>query len=134
LCIDENILALEKRVEKEKETNEEQEKEEDDDSLVKLRITEYDSLQELMTDLSTRVEIKDASKNSWVHIGDDKCVLHVLSKGYLILERSHEGKCSMRSFSFFNTTPKKEFGRAISSMNTTTFMQSPIRSHYNPIT
>ncbi|KAG0788923.1 hypothetical protein G6F62_002408 [Rhizopus arrhizus] len=88
---DENILALEKRVEKEKETNEEQENEGDDDSLVKLRITEYDSLQELMTDLSTRVEIKDASKNSWVHIGDDKCVLHVLSKGYLILERSHEG-------------------------------------------
>ncbi|KAG1240812.1 hypothetical protein G6F68_017297 [Rhizopus microsporus] len=87
---DENILALEKRVEKEKETNEEQENEGDDDSLVKLRITEYDSLQELMTDLSTRVEIKDASKNSWVHIGDDKCVLHVLSKGYLILERSHE--------------------------------------------
>ncbi|KAG1589726.1 hypothetical protein G6F48_004435 [Rhizopus delemar] len=86
---DENILALEKKVEKE--TKEDQEKQEDDDSLVKLRITEYDSLQELMTDLSTRVEIKDASKNSWVHIGDDKCVLHVLSKGYLILEHSHEG-------------------------------------------
>lgn len=107
MCVDENILALEKKVEKE--TKEDQEKQEDDDSLVKLRITEYDSLQELMTDLSTRVEIKDASKNSWVHIGDDKCVLHVLSKGYLILEHSHEGKCSTRFFFlfFFNTTPKR---------------------------
>jgi hypothetical protein len=43
-----------------------------------------------MADLSTSQEVRNASTNGWVDIGKDKCTLHVMSKGYLVLEKSAE--------------------------------------------
>ncbi|KAI9273200.1 P-loop containing nucleoside triphosphate hydrolase protein [Helicostylum pulchrum] len=89
---DSDILALEKQAVKEKQVIEQQQEEEQqqlesDPSLVKIRITEYDSLNELMVDLSGSVEIRSASYNGWVDIGPDKCALHVLTKGFLVLTK-----------------------------------------------
>ncbi|CAO3696703.1 unnamed protein product [Rhizopus stolonifer] len=82
---DENILNLEKRA-----MIEEQEElatgVTEDESHVKIQVTEYDTLEELMADLSTSVEVENASRNNWVNVGYNKYVLHVLTKGYFILE------------------------------------------------
>ncbi|KAI7891280.1 P-loop containing nucleoside triphosphate hydrolase protein [Mucor mucedo] len=89
---DQDILALEARAVKEqqdgeKEIQEEQERTENDPSLVKLRITQYDTLNELMADLSGSNELRNASHNGWIDIGTEKCALHVMKKGYVVLER-----------------------------------------------
>lgn len=67
---------------------------ENDKSLVKIKITEYDSFSEIMADLSGSAELRTASHNGWVDIGPDKCALHVLTKGYLILSRNKKGMWS----------------------------------------
>jgi ATP-dependent helicase IRC3 len=61
---------------------------ENDPSLVKIKITEYDTLNELMADLSGSAELRNASHNGWIDIGTDKCALHVMKKGYVVLERN----------------------------------------------
>jgi hypothetical protein len=43
-----------------------------------------------MADLSTSQEVRNASTNGWVDIGKDKCALHVMSKGYLVLQKSEK--------------------------------------------
>jgi ATP-dependent helicase IRC3 len=106
---DKDILDLEKEVVEQKAKNEQEEnnrkeqlenarkeeeesarqwvKEEQDLSRVKLRITEYDSLNEIMAEFYGSTELRNASWNGWVEIGTDKCVLNVLTKGYLILAK-----------------------------------------------
>lgn len=64
---------------------------ESDLSLVKIKITEYDTLNELMADLSSSAELRNASYNGWIDIGTDKCALHVMKKGYVVLEKN-DGK------------------------------------------
>ncbi|CAO3635437.1 unnamed protein product [Mucor hiemalis] len=95
MAVDQDILALEaeaklEKEEKEKKTVEkEQELEqlENDPCYVRLKITEYDSLNELIADLSGSKDLRSASNNGWVDVGADKCVLFVPAKGYLILAR-----------------------------------------------
>ncbi|KAI9249001.1 P-loop containing nucleoside triphosphate hydrolase protein [Sporodiniella umbellata] len=86
---DENILDLEKKARlEEEEKNTEKTPLGQDRSKVNLEVTEYDSLNELLSDLSVSVDIKHATKNDWVNIGQNKYVLYVLHQGYLILEKS----------------------------------------------
>ena len=60
---------------------------ESDLSAVHIRITEYDTLDELIADLSGSPTLRKASHNGWVDVGEDKCVLHVPNQGYLMLTR-----------------------------------------------
>lgn len=64
----------------------------EDESHVKIKVTEYDTLEELMADLSTGVEVRNASRYNWVNVSYNKYVLHVLTKGYFILEE-YKGIC-----------------------------------------
>lgn len=41
-----------------------------------------------MADLSGSSELRNASHNGWIDIGIDKCALHVMKKGYVVLERN----------------------------------------------
>lgn len=61
-----------------------------DPSRVKLQITEYDSLKELLIDLSGTSELRSASPQGWIDVGPNKCVLHVISKGYVVLTKSND--------------------------------------------
>lgn len=55
---------------------------------VKIKVTEYDDLNELIADLSNSDTTRNASPFGWVDVGTNKSVLHVPTKGHLILEKS----------------------------------------------
>ncbi|CEP12934.1 hypothetical protein [Parasitella parasitica] len=57
---------------------------------VKIKVTEYDDLNELIADLSSSLVTYKASLYGWVDVGNDKSVLHVPTKGHIILERSKD--------------------------------------------
>ncbi|KAI9478196.1 MAG: P-loop containing nucleoside triphosphate hydrolase protein [Benjaminiella poitrasii] len=100
MVIGKDILKLEKEAKeqvKEEEEKEEKEKEEEeseqtdvelDPEHIKIQITEYDTLKELIADISASYELMNVSRNGWVSIGKDKYVLYVLTKGYLVVEKS----------------------------------------------
>ncbi|KAI7853093.1 P-loop containing nucleoside triphosphate hydrolase protein [Circinella umbellata] len=99
---DENVLDMERRAVAQ--TNEqhvvpsninetEQEEDGDDDEITKdirIKITEYDDLNEFMIETSASPELRSLSGNSWVTVGEDKCVLNILTIGSLKLEKSKE--------------------------------------------
>ena len=59
-----------------------------DPNRVKIKVTEYDDLNELIADLTNSEMTYKSSPHGWIDVGDDKCVLHVPTKGHVILERS----------------------------------------------
>ncbi|KAL7323740.1 putative ATP-dependent helicase IRC3 [Mucor circinelloides] len=61
-----------------------------DPNRVKIKVTEYDDLNELIADLTNSEMTYKSSPHGWIDVGDDKCVLHVPTKGHVILERSRE--------------------------------------------
>jgi ATP-dependent helicase IRC3 len=56
-------------------------------SNVRIKFTEYDSINELVTDLSGPKLVKSISKNGWVKVGPDQYILRVPTKGFLMLKR-----------------------------------------------
>ncbi|CAO0791960.1 unnamed protein product [Mucor circinelloides] len=59
-----------------------------DPNRVKIKVTEYDDLNELIADLTNSEMTYKSSPYGWIDVGDDKCVLYVPTKGHVILERS----------------------------------------------
>ncbi|KAI8979087.1 P-loop containing nucleoside triphosphate hydrolase protein [Mycotypha africana] len=92
-------------IDKETEEEEEEEEEKDEDlDRIKIRITEYDSLQELIADFSVAKNVRAASHFGWVDVGQKKCVLHVLTKGFLVLEYETKSRLWKGTFRYANTS------------------------------
>ncbi|KAI7866377.1 P-loop containing nucleoside triphosphate hydrolase protein [Spinellus fusiger] len=95
LILDEDILNLETQGLARYKTNEK--KKEDItipdglDSTVDIKVTEYDSLNELMEDHSGSPELRSASRFAWVAVGDSLCALSILSEGTFFLRKNKEG-------------------------------------------
>ncbi|KAK4513704.1 uncharacterized protein ATC70_005709 [Mucor velutinosus] len=71
-----------------------------DPNRVKIKVTEYDDLNELIADLTTSESTYKSSPYGWVDVGNDKCVLYVPTKGHLILERSKDTQLWVGSFRY----------------------------------
>lgn len=56
-------------------------------SNVRIKFTEYDSLNELVADLSGPKFVKNISKNGWVDVGNNLYILRVPTKGFLMLKK-----------------------------------------------
>ncbi|KAI8994997.1 P-loop containing nucleoside triphosphate hydrolase protein [Pilobolus umbonatus] len=56
-------------------------------SLIRIRVTEYDSVNEVIDSVKTSPEIRKASSLAWVSVGPNKCILQVLSKGNMTLKK-----------------------------------------------
>ncbi|PHZ16287.1 P-loop containing nucleoside triphosphate hydrolase protein [Rhizopus microsporus ATCC 52813] len=145
-----DILDLEKQAEKEEQEIEEQEKEvraddkitkrkdgqeenlpqaddgiDSDDSKIQIKVTEYGEIKELMADISPRKNVRTASRNAWVEIGDDKCVLLVLTRGSLILEREES---SNLWHGFFKYSRRDTFAKRYSIPITSDTLTDAIRA------
>ncbi|KAI7899754.1 P-loop containing nucleoside triphosphate hydrolase protein [Cokeromyces recurvatus] len=110
-----DILMLEKEAKEQEEAIENEEQEgnnELDPDHIRIQITEYDTLQELIADISVSSELRHITYNSWVNIGKDKYVLNVLNKGYLMVKRSKDNS-SIWSASFrYQSVDTNFFGRS----------------------
>ncbi|KAI9488383.1 P-loop containing nucleoside triphosphate hydrolase protein [Zychaea mexicana] len=100
---DENVLDMERRAvaqanqqhvgeEDATAANADDEEEEDDDDQhhqdIRVKITEYDDLNEFMLESSVSPELHAVTPNSWVTVGQNKCALSILSFGTVRLEQS----------------------------------------------
>lgn len=61
------------------------------DSII-VTITEYDDLGQVAIKTSGSSELCVISKNCWVSVGDNLCVLQVLRTGTLLVKRADDGK------------------------------------------
>ncbi|KAI8384977.1 P-loop containing nucleoside triphosphate hydrolase protein [Radiomyces spectabilis] len=117
---DEDVLQIEKRVvlaEKESknlanlfETSLVQSVE--SDAQVHLKITEYDDLGELSIDCSGLPDLRKLSRNQWVGVGDDMCVLTILSKGVLTLTREADDIWRAKFQHTYEQKAERKFFRA----------------------
>ncbi|KAI9250485.1 P-loop containing nucleoside triphosphate hydrolase protein [Phascolomyces articulosus] len=99
---DENVLDMERRAVAQtnlehvvlpgNNNNEEQEEQQNDQigQEIRIKITEYDDLNEFMLETSVSPELRSISANSWVTVGEDKCALNIWTVGTLKLELSKE--------------------------------------------
>ncbi|KAL0095112.1 P-loop containing nucleoside triphosphate hydrolase protein [Phycomyces blakesleeanus] len=96
----EDILSIERRAIKAEEARsletEEENLQEGFDSgimtsAVSLKVTEYDSLFEIVSDCSGGHELRSASRYTWVAVGDNTCALSVIGVGTIFVRRDSDG-------------------------------------------
>ncbi|KAI8889366.1 P-loop containing nucleoside triphosphate hydrolase protein [Backusella circina FSU 941] len=59
--------------------------------IVKLKITEYESLEEFLNDNGDTMTLRNVTSNYWLKMSDKKYLLYVFDKGYLTVEKSTDG-------------------------------------------
>ncbi|KAI9021032.1 P-loop containing nucleoside triphosphate hydrolase protein [Phycomyces nitens] len=98
LVENENILNMEKRAIKaeaarllEEEKGFDNFENENLFSAVSLKVTEYDSIEEIAVDFSGGHELRTASSYSWVAVGDNTCVLSIMNSGSVVLKCDDDG-------------------------------------------